>query len=166
MPRQLGKYMQSCWHQNPNRRPTFSSLVISLSQLKREYCETSELSSPTDSGILSMPRQQISKPCSSTSPSSPMSNPSSAIETREPSRSRPSSSSLITPTTENPQISNNSPGSRGLPRIKPVMTVTNEENDIQVEVSMEKTSSSSQTLVSNGGGLSSDVPGNSGGEKF
>ena len=39
MPRQLGKHMQSCWHQNPSRRPTFASLVVSLTQLKREYCE-------------------------------------------------------------------------------------------------------------------------------
>lgn len=133
MPRQLGKYMLSCWHQNPNRRPTFSSLVISLSQLKREYFETSELSSPTDSGILSMPRQQISKPSQPDSP-----NP---LETRENSRSGPSSSlttPALTPTESQPsQINLNSPGSR-LPRLKPVMVVSSEENDIQVELPVEK----------------------------
>ncbi|VDO11725.1 unnamed protein product [Rodentolepis nana] len=131
MPRQLGKYMQSCWHQNPNRRPTFASLVISLSQLKREYCETAELSSPTDSGILSMPRQQISKPSLSNSPN--------FQEIRENSRSRPSSSvttPVQTPTeSQSSQINVNSQGSR-LPRIKPIMT----DDDIQVELPAEMTS--------------------------
>uniref|UniRef100_A0A5K3F9M9 Tyrosine-protein kinase n=1 Tax=Mesocestoides corti TaxID=53468 RepID=A0A5K3F9M9_MESCO len=37
MPRQLGKHMQSCWYQNPNRRPTFASLVIALTQLKSDF---------------------------------------------------------------------------------------------------------------------------------
>lgn len=49
MPRQLGKHMQSCWHQNPNRRPTFASLVVTLTQLKRDYCEGTDLSSPGES---------------------------------------------------------------------------------------------------------------------
>ncbi|VDL60945.1 unnamed protein product [Hymenolepis diminuta] len=142
MPRQLGKYMLSCWHRDPNRRPTFSSLVISLSQLKREYFEASELSSPTDSGILSMPRQQISRPSQSNSPS--------PLEAREHSRSGPSSSlttPALTPTeSQTSQINLNSPGSR-LPRLKPVMVVSSEENDILVELPVEKPCPSNSTAT-------------------
>ncbi|VDK37756.1 unnamed protein product [Taenia asiatica] len=49
MPRQLGRHMQSCWHQNPNRRPTFASLVVTLTQLKRDFCEGIDLPSPGES---------------------------------------------------------------------------------------------------------------------
>ncbi|KAM7533767.1 hypothetical protein Aperf_G00000113258 [Anoplocephala perfoliata] len=117
MPRQLGKYMQSCWHQNPSRRPNFGSLVISLTQLKREFCETSELSSPSDSGILSSPRQQPSKSAL----------PPTFLEFGEATSSSCLTTPVITPSESQPTLNSR------LPRTEPRMTPSEEDVNIKAE---------------------------------
>ena len=127
MPRQLGKHMQSCWHQNPNRRPTFASLVISLNQLKREYSEGMEKgsidtnpASTTTNGILSLEPQlqlkrsdfQQSRPASH-SVTTPAATPAiSPMETQAPTLQHSSSAAAASSTMTS-----------RLPRLKPVTPV-------------------------------------------
>ncbi|VDM32423.1 unnamed protein product [Hydatigera taeniaeformis] len=136
MPRQLGKQMQSCWHQNPNRRPTFANLVVSLTQLKREFGEDIDLSPPGESncsaiasaaaaattGILTFQQhQQLTKV--------------STLE-QDRLRSRPSLLAVTSPTEVRapppPSASPSNSTTSRLPRLKPV-TATPEEAPSGVE---------------------------------
>ncbi|KAL5107085.1 Tyrosine-protein kinase Fer [Taenia crassiceps] len=144
MPRQLGKHMQACWHQNPNRRPTFASLVVTLTQLKRDLCDGTDLSSPGESnsstitsvaaaattGILAFQQhQQLAKV--------------STLE-QDRLRSRPPLLAVTSPTEVRAPPTSMSPSASTstsvvtsrLPRLKPV-TATSEEAPDDVD-EMEK----------------------------
>ncbi|KAH9278330.1 Tyrosine-protein kinase Fer [Echinococcus granulosus] len=131
MPRQLGKQMQSCWHQNPNRRPTFANLVVTLTELKRDLCEATDLSSPGESnssaiasvsaatGILTpQQHQQLVKVSMLESDSSRFRPPLSAVTSPTDARVPP-------PPTTSPSASASIATSR-LPRLKPVTATSGE----------------------------------------